>query len=105
MISHGHILSVIILSAYSDTSPKSRINTAICALFAASAMRQNSCFDIDVSFFTSCICPCVCCVPDCGCGIGDGFLACACGYNQEDGWLDGEGKGAEPDIVDDCVRV
>lgn len=88
------------------TSPRSLIKTAICALFAASAIRQKSCFAIEESC-TPCTCPGPCCDDDgCGCDVGGGgFRLWACWRKYCEGWFaDGDGKGAELDVAEDWFR-
>lgn len=88
------------------TSPRSLIKTAICALFAASAIRQKSCFAIEESC-APCTCPGAFCDDDgCACDVGGGgFRLWACCKKYCAGWfVDGDGKGAELDVADDGFR-
>ena len=94
-------------SPYKVTSPRSRIITAICALLAASAIKQKSLFATDESC-TPCAGPCFCCEDDgCGCDVGAGGLrpwAC-CSKYCERWFVGGDGRGAELDIAEACLPV
>lgn len=86
---HLFPLSIEVVIPYRATSPISLISTAICALLAASAIKQKS-SSLPVAYGTWPYCwPCACCDGAkgcCDCGSLVGPCVCVCGIEVEERW-------------------